>query len=603
MRLPNPKLFVPGRELHAVTRWILLSTLVGVVAGLGAIAFDLVLDEVAAIGLGEVMNYHPPVPRGEQRAGEPVPVDVMMSNGPRVWAVLLLPTLGGLLAGFLIFRFAPEAEGHGTDAMVKAFHRLQGDIRRRVPPLKAIASIITIGSGGSAGREGPIAQIGAGFGSFLGGLLKLGPRERRLLMLAGAAGGIGAIFRAPLGASLFVCEVLYREAELEADALIPAIISSIVSYSLFTSIFETGFLFETPDLVFRSVSELPVYIVLGLLCAGFGLLYVRVFYGVHTLFGRLKIPKLLKPALGGLLLGCLALMWPQVLSGGYGYIQSAIDGKILVSMMLLIAVLKILATSLTISSGGSGGVFGPSLFIGAMLGGAVGFGAQEMFPGLIDDPAAFVLVGMGGFFAGVAKVPIASLIMVSEMTGSYGLLVPLMLVSVISFMFSRRWTLYIEQVPGRLDSPAHLGDFVIDILEQMTVADILEPDRRIETIPENMPLKRILPIVAQAEGRYFPIVNADGGMTGIFSLTDIRRVFHEDAIIDLLIAKEIATEEVLTVTPQDDLSIALRKFTLKDINDLPVVSPDDPQHILGMINRKDLFDAYDRRLREVRLDR
>ncbi|MEQ8765014.1 MAG: chloride channel protein [Planctomycetota bacterium] len=598
--MPKPLNPVTGRELHDVTRWVLLSALVGVVAGLGAILFNVALDEVTELALGDVMNHHPPVPRGEQKAGAEAAIGDPGSL--RVWAVLLLPTLGGLLAGAIIFRYAPEAEGHGTDAMVKAFHRLKGDIRRRVPLLKSVASIITIGSGGSAGREGPIAQIGAGFGSFLGGLLKLSPRERRLLMLAGAAGGIGAIFRAPLGASLFACEVLYRDAELEAEGLIPSIIASIVSYSIFTSIFGTGFLFETPHLVFRHPYELPFYLLLGLLCAGFGWLYVRVFYGVHHLFGKLSVVRVIKPAIGGLLLGLLALEFPQMLSGGYGYIQEAIDGNIMVTMMLLFATLKILATSLTISSGGSGGVFGPSLFIGAMLGGAVGFWADSQFPELVDDPAAFVLVGMGGFFAGVAKVPIASLIMVSEMTGSYGLLVPLMLVSVIAFLFSRKWTLYIEQVPGRIDSPAHLGDFVIDILEEMTVADILDPDRPIETIPENLPLKRIIPIVAQAEGRYFPVVDAEGRMTGIFSLTDVRRVFHEDAITDLLIAKEIATEDVLTVTPDDDLSVALRKFTLKDINDLPVVDHEDSGKILGMINRKDLFKAYDAKLRQARYE-
>jgi CIC family chloride channel protein len=579
-------------DVESAGRVLMYSPLVGIVAGLGAAGFFFLLKafQHAAVGIG--MGYYPP-PAGTEPSAVPLHLPDCW------WAVLLIPTLGGLLCGWLVYGYAPEAEGHGTDAMVKAFHRHRGRIRPRVPLIKAIASILTIGTGGSAGREGPIAQIGAGFGSLLASRLQLGEGDRRQLMLAGAAGGIGAIFHAPLGGALFVTEVLYGTTALEFAAVIPCVISSITAFIVFTAIYGHSLAIVPPHkLDFTNIGEIPFYIVFALICALVGYIYVRVFYGLRdTFFRRLPLPDFLKPALGGLMLGAIAIWLPQIMGGGYGWIQQAIDGKLTFWILLVLCFAKIAATSITISSGGSGGVFAPSLFIGAMLGGAFASLCNKLLPGVTLPSEAFVLVGMGGFFAGVAKVPLTAVLMVSEMTGSYGLLVPLMLVSMINVaILSSRWTLYEEQVPTIIDSPAHQGDFIVDVLEQIRVKDVVDTSRKIDLVTQSTPLPQILRMASLSSSSYFPVVDDQEALVGIFSLRDLRSVLTGDRAGALVVALDIATQSVLTVTPDDDLHTALRRFTQKNIDDLPVVSADDSRHILGMLSRRDLIAAYHHRV-------
>lgn len=579
-------------------RLVVLSPIVGIVAGLGAAAFFWMLLWMQNFALGRIEGYYPP-PAGSEKA-------VHATQDPlHWWAVLLVPTVGGLVCGFLVYTFAPETEGHGTDAIVKAFHYARGYIRARVPFVKTAASIITIGTGGSAGREGPIGQIGAGFGSYLATKLGLSDRERRLLMLSGAAGGIGAIFRAPLGGALYISEVLYSSTSLEAAAVIPCFIGSIVAYTVFSLIFGTALAFKTPnDLVFSHFEELPFYLVFALICAVVGYVYTLTFYGLRNrLFRKIPVPNMVKPAIGGLMVGVIAIWYPHVMSGGYGWIQAAIDDNMgwTWELMLILCFAKILATSCTISSGGSGGVFAPSLFIGAMLGGAFGQACHQMFPEIITRPEAFVLVGMGGFFAGVARVPLTAMLMVCEMSGNYGLLVPLMLVCIVNVaVLSSRWSLFEEQVPGPIDSPAHQGDFVVDVLEQIHVSDVMKLDRKLDLVPEDTPLTEILRIASFAECSYFPVVNSEHKMVGIFSLRDLRAVLTGNGSGDLIVAADIATQSVLTVTPEDDLNSAMRRFTQKNIDYLPIVAEDDKGRVLGMLNRRDVISAYHERLTKIR---
>ncbi|MFH1267350.1 MAG: chloride channel protein [Planctomycetota bacterium] len=519
------------------------------------------------------------------------------------WAVLLVPTLGGLACGCIVYFFAPEAEGHGTDAMVRVFHSLGGKIRARVPLVKTVASILTIGTGGSAGREGPIAQIGAGFGSFLATKARLSDWERRMLILAGAAGGVGAIFRAPLGGALFAVEVLYSSTAIEFSAIVPCMVSSVVAYSVFSAIFGPGLAFSAPQqLSFHGATELPFYLVFAVVCALVGFLYVWCFYGARDkVFRRLPVPNHLKPAIGGLLLGVIALWLPQIMAGGYGWIQEALDGHLTLQLMAILVAAKILATSCTISSGGSGGVFAPSLFIGAMLGGAFGLLCQQVFPDFAPQPAAFVLVGMGGFFAGVAKVPLTALIMVSEMSGSYNLLVPLMLVSVINVaILSSRWTLYEEQVASLVDSPAHFGDYVVDVLEGITVREVYQPGRRATLIREDCPLPRVLQVVASSSDSYFPVVDREDRLVGVFSLHDIRSALVSNGAGDLILASDLATSPAATVTPDDNLHTALRCYAQRQIEELPVVSPEEPTRVICMLHRGEVIAAYDQRLATLR---
>lgn len=272
------KQLVPNLLVKKFWRMIALCALVGVVAGLGAIAFYVLLDLGRAFFLGYLAGYSPLPPGGES------PVFSLPVAEPRRWALLLIPAAGGLISGILVYWLAPEAEGHGTDAAIYAFHYQAGQIRARVPLVKMVASAFTIGSGGSGGREGPIAQIGAGFGSNLANWLRLAPNERRVLMAAGMGAGVGAIFHAPLAGALFGAEVLYRELDLEVDVIAPAVISSIIAYAVFAMVFGWDALFVVPQFDFRNPQELLPYFILAVVLAGGATAYVRVFYGVRDLF-------------------------------------------------------------------------------------------------------------------------------------------------------------------------------------------------------------------------------------------------------------------------------------------------------------------------------
>jgi CIC family chloride channel protein len=579
-------------DLESAGRLVVYSAIVGVLAGLGAAGFNFAVNAVEQVLLGDVIGYYQP-------AAGTDPLNHRPQLPANCWALVLIPTLGGLACGLVVWRFAPEAGGHGTDAVIRAFHSQRGLIRARVPLVKGIASALTIGTGGSAGREGPICQIGAGCGAVLAKWLRLNDWERRMLILAGMAGGLGAIFRVPLGGALFSVEVLYATTAFEFSAIIPCVVSSVVAYSVFIAIFGPGLAFNSQSaLMFRGAWELVFYLGLAVLCALVGYVYIAMFYGVkQRLFDRLAIPRYLKPALGGLLVGIVAFEYPQVMAGGYGWMQEAILHHLTFQVMAMLVIAKMVATSLTISSGGSGGLFAPSLFIGAMLGGAYGLLCESAFGHLAPQPAAMVLVGMGGLLAGVAKIPLASLIMVSEMSGTYNLLVPLMLVNVIVVaILSSRVTLFKEQVQSLIDSPAHLGDFVVDVLEDIRVRDIYRPSRCPVLIRENMPLRKVLGIVAESSENCFPVVDGRDRLVGIFSLHDIRSTLLGNEGGGLILASDLARSPVLTLTPDDNLHTALRYYAQKQIEEIPVVDPQDSARVICMLRRGEVIAAYDERM-------
>jgi chloride channel protein, CIC family len=583
-------------NLWRYSNWLFFGALIGIISGLGAILFTFGIQFCNDFFFSQIANYKIP-----GLGGEPS-VLAHPSGEPRTWLFLVIPTIGGLVVGWLIYTFAPEAEGHGTDAVIYSFHHGRGIIRRRVPFIKTIASILTIGTGGSAGREGPVAQIGAGFGSFLADLLKLPDRERRQMVLAGVGGGIGSIFRAPLGGALFATEVLYREPEFEYEGLIPAIISSVVAYSVFGFVYGWGPIFSTPEFLYHEPLQLPLFLAFGALAAGVGLLYVRVFYGMRDkVFRKLPIPKHFIPAIGGLLLGVMAYFFPEVLGTGYGWIQLAIYGKMALGAMLLFPFLKIIATGLTISSGGSGGVFAPSLVIGGMLGGAFGHLANMVFPSAGIQPASFIMVGMAGFFAGVAKVPISSLIMVAEMTGSYGLLVPTMLVAAISYLIMGKTSIYENQLAHRIESPAHRGEFLVDLLEDMKVKDHMRPRRDEQIVAENMRMKDLIRRVATTDYEYFFTVDSQKKLTGMVSLDDIRRVILDSDAENLIIAKDLAIPARVKLTAEDTLTYALSLFTSTSLNGLPVTD-EDSGSLVGILKKNDLIVAYNDELLKRKKD-
>lgn len=545
------------RPLLRQRQLIIDAALLGVAGAAAAQVFTLLLHWASALFLGVIAGYQPP---GLPNEGGSLQ-EVIGRHG--LWLIPLVTTLGGVLVGFLVQRFAPETEGHGTDTVVQAFHRKEGVLRPRVTPIKLIASALTIGSGGSAGREGPIALAAAGVGSWYAQVTNRSPGDRRMLVVVGMAAGIAAIFRSPIGAALFAIEVLYIDMEFESAALLPALLASVIAYAL--NGFFVGWqpLFRVPpQLTLPRLLDNGWYLALGIAGGLVATVVPFVFYGTRDLFRRLPVANELKPAIGGLGMGLLALAWPGVIAGGYGWMQLAIDGRLAVDVLIGLLLVKPVAMSLTISSGGSGGVFAPSLFIGGMLGGVLA--------SLAHLPAApFVVVGMAAVFAGAAHVPIASLMMVTEMTGGYTLLVPASLAVLVSYLVQRRLTahrryhgLYEAQVAGRADSPAHHREHLKIGLRLLREQRVLDPGDVGEVdllsllrsgIPIELPGGQRLVIgVVRADSpwrdRTLHEVVADDGTTRVFAI-----IRGEHMMVPRPETKFQADDRVLLVTSAEGL--------------------------------------------------
>jgi CIC family chloride channel protein len=433
-------------------RQLVLDTIVLGAAGAGAaILLSLGTRFVMWLFLGKFAQYHPP---GLPTEGG-VNVEIVGRFG--LWLVPVSMALGGLIVGLIVERFAPEAEGHGTDTVIKAFHSEGGVMKARTPPIKLLASAITIGSGGSAGREGPVAMVAAGVGSWYAGLMNRSERDRRLLLLVGMAAGLSASFRSPIGTALMSIEVLYSEMEFESSALLYSVLAAVIAYALNGLYVGWEPLFRVSE----SMVHLPHaidyswFLLLGVASGLLASVVPAVFYGVRDYFHDLRIPRVLKPALGAFLAGLIALAFPHIIAGGYGWMQQAIDGKLGLWILLGLPFAKLLTMSLTVGSGGSGGVFAPVLYVGAMLGAACA--------AIAHMPAApFAIVGMAAVFAGAGRVPFATMMMVTEMTGGYTLLVPAAMAVMVSYLIQslltyrmKYRTIYEAQVGTRGDSPAH----------------------------------------------------------------------------------------------------------------------------------------------------
>lgn len=486
-------------------RLLFYSALIGVAGGLGAQLFVWILNFTERLLLVGIAGYQSPEP------GILNPQPIIGAWG--LWLIPLVTTLGGLLSGILVYTFAPEAEGHGTDAAVEAFHFKGGRVRPIVPLIKVFASAITIGSGGAAGREGPTAQISVGVGSMLADLLHMPDEERRVLVLAGMAAGLAAIFRSPLGMAIFSVEILYSGMAFETEALIYTVVASVVAYAVNGLFVGWSPIFLFPQAVhFTRPIALVGYAILGVVAGVIGAIEPPIFYGIRDVFRAIRIPNHVKPAIGGLLMGLIAVAVPETISTGYGWVQKAMTGDYIGWSLILLALAKIVAMSLTISSGGSGGVFGPNVYIGGMVGAWVAFVADRFIPGAGFNPAAFAVVGMAAVFAGTARVPIATLIMVAEMTGGYGLIVPSMLATIIAFVVERTVSagfkyprLYEAQVELRSDSPTHLESMLkatFSVLERGPLVDL-----RNVTLPHLASLLR--------HGTPIPIHGGQGNLSNI----------------------------------------------------------------------------------------
>jgi chloride channel protein, CIC family len=591
-------------NLRRVYYWLFLASLVGIVGGVGALGFKWLADQVLALFWGHIVSLAPGAPGGE-------PVEVTTHGELRLWGLVAAPAIGGLLSAFLVYRFAPDAAGHGTDAAIRAYHRGGGRISWRTPLVKLVASSLTLGSGGSAGREGPIAQIGAGFGSLLGGWLRLSERERRVLMMAGVAAGIGAIFRAPFAGAIFAAEVLYREPDLEAEVLVPALLSSIVSYTVYCAVHGFGHLFiGTQGFRFTNPASLLCYAALGLVVAFGGVAYIVMLERTTNLFRRWKITNFVKPAIGGLAvggIGAVAYVISRdasalaVMGSGYGTLQSAVSewhavGPSL-AILSFVAVGKMVTTSLTIGSGGSGGVFGPSMVIGGCLGAAVGTIFHAIAPGLVPDVGPFTIVGMAGFFSGVAKTPISTLLMVGELTGNYSLLLPSMLVVCLSMIIVHRWTIYSEQVRTRAESPVHRGEALHDVLSELEVGNIVIASNA-ATVAPSTPLREVVRILDETQQRVAPVIDDTGNLHGVLAGDIVRAVLADNPAQGIVIAADLLTPNIPVLRSSDTVDRALELLALQHVEALPVVSADE--EFLGLLDRRAILTAYRQRLDELK---
>lgn len=565
------------------------SIFVGILTGLSAVIFSYVLAYFQHFVFLKIIGleiFHP--------AGEKSFEFSRSIFNP--FFLFLAPAIGGLLSAITTHLFCPDAKGNGTDAIIKAFHHKGGYIPLNVPFFKSIATIFTIGTGGNAGKEGPTMQIGAGIGSGIATLLKAGDRARRSLMIAGVAGGLGAIFRAPFGGAFTAVEVVYKE-DIESDTIVPAFLSSITAYLVAINFTGNNSVFYIPAARINHYYELFFYVILAGICIGFGYYSTKFYKFIQRIFENLNIHFVYKPAIGGLIVGMFLLFFPELIGDSLGFLQKLIlqeqpiEGSPLklVLFLILIAILKVVLTSFTVATGGSGGIFTPSLFIGGMLGAALGTLISYLFPELNISIVSFILVGMAGFFAGVAHAPIAGMIMVCDMVGNYQLLPALMLVSVITSTLSK-WTIYEGQVQNRFHSPAHYWDMNLNVLKKICVGDIPDKIRKIAVVEPHLLLSDLEDRSVHIQATDFIVVNFDGTYKGICSLKRFRHTKETEALKYLLTVGDVCDTGVPPLKLTDSLSKALQIMNEKEVDKVAVV--DEDNQLLGYVRFIDIIEIY-----------
>jgi CIC family chloride channel protein len=559
---------------------LLTALAVGVAAGLGAIAFRWLIDIVTYASFTWL-------PR--------------MLSGLGGTYLVIAPATGGLLVGWLTYRYAREAKGHGVPEVMAAVALRGGRIRPRVTVIKALASSICIGSGGSVGREGPIVQIGSALGSSLGQLLRLGDDRIRSLVACGAAGGIAATFNAPIAGAMFALEVILGEFGVGHFA--PVVLASVTANVVGGLYFGNVGAFAVPPYAIRSLWEFVFYAILGVAAAGVAVLYTRLIYGLEDWFDDLgSVPEWVRPAVGGACLGTLALLYglvpglgygrvPHIFGVGYETMERGLLNQLGLGLMLALVLLKLVGTGLTLGSGGSGGVFAPSLFIGAMLGGSWGLILQTFFPQHVAPSGAYALVGMAAVFAGAAHAPITAILILFEMSGDYHMILPLMLTVVISTFLARHWlggesiyTLKLTRRGVRLTSGRD-----VDIMGAVRVEEAMT--REVHTVPADLTLDDLSERFRVTQHHGFPVVDGQNRLAGIVSIQDLKRALENGASSESRV-RDIATTDLLVAYPDETMATALERLGARGVGRLPVVSRQEPSRLLGAIRRDDIVRAY-----------
>jgi len=563
--------------------------LVGLGGGIGAIIFRWLIDTVTHISF------------------------IWLPVATRDWGsayLVIAPTIGGLLVGLLVYFFAPEAKGHGVPEVMEAVALHGGAIRPIVVLIKSLASSLSIGSGGSVGREGPIVQIGAALGSTIGQKLHFSEDRIRNLVGCGAAAGIAATFNAPIAGFIFAMEVILGDFGVRNFSSVA--ISSVTAAVIGRIAFGDVPAFPVPAYELQTLWEYPIYALLGVIAALVAVAYVRLIYGAEDGFDGIKaIPAYIKPAIGGLLLGLVALVYlkfipvsssgiPQVYGVGYETIEQALLGQMTIGVALALMLLKILSTSLTIGSGGSGGIFAPSLFIGATLGAAVGAAVQAIFPQAMGPIGAYALVGMGAVFAASAHAPITAVLILFELSDDYRIILPLLLTAGIATVLSHQWmrgeSIYTLKL-SRRGIRLHQGRDT-DLMESIQVEHVL--NEQPITVNSSFLAQSLADLFLQTNLHAFPILDQKRALCGIVSLSDLRRVKDKENLATLTVM-DIGTREPLVTYPDENLRIALRRMAHRDLSCLPVVSRQNPHRLRGIVYRSDIISAYEKALVERKI--
>jgi len=507
----------------------------------------------------------------------------------------LLPITGALLLIPLSYKFPGMVNGYGFPAFLEKVNIKDGIIKFKTIFLKIIAPALTIGSGGSAGVEGPIAQIGGGLGSITGQFFKVSGNRMKLLIAAGAAGGIAATFNAPIAGVMFATEiVLLGNFELTSFGVI--VISSGIATVISRIYYGSNPAFIVPQYELEGLYETPFYLIMGLFIGPVAVLYTKFFYKVKEKFEGARINQYLKPVVGAFMVGVIGILLPQIMGDGYEYIEDALKGNMAFSIMFLLIFLKILATSITLGSGGAGGVFAPALFIGAMTGGAFGTVVNHFFPAYTSSPGAYAMVGIGAFLAALTHAPLTGMFLLFEMTGNYKIIIPTMFATTIgTFVAHRMFSESIDTYElAKRGINIHAGREVT-LLSSIKVRDVMRRD--FIPVRDKVNLKEFLELVINGgAGFYYPVVDSKGDMLGIISLQDMRKVLFEDYIKEVVTVGELATEDVLALTPDDNLTTAMKHFALMDIEEIPVVAPDNRKKVVGMLRRGDVISIYNKEI-------
>ena len=507
---------------------------------------------------------------------------------------IFIPLSGGVIVGLVIQYIAREAKGHGAPEVMEAITLRNGIIRPRVVIAKLFASAVCIASGGSVGREGPVVQIGSAVGSTIGQFFRVNAKRMRIFVACGAASGIAAAFNAPVAGALFAVEVILGD--FAVPQFSPVVVSSVAATVVSRHFLGNFPAFQVPAYHIGSPVELLFYVLLGFLSAGAALIFIKLLYTSESIFDNLKWPEYVKASVGGGIIGMIGIGFPEIFGVGYETISTAIHGTMILKTALILVFLKVFATSMSLGSGGSGGIFAPSLFIGAMLGSFFGSALTYLFPGMDISPGAYALVAMGGVVAAATHGPITAILIIFEMSSDYEIIMPLMITCIISTVLAMRLkeeSIYTLKL--KLRGINLFGGRELNVLKSLKVRDAYQ--RSVMTVPESEPFSSIVEKIANSQHGFFYVVNEEKNIVGCISLKEIRQTIKDyETLKNLLIARDIMNHHVAHVDSEDNLDDVMKKFGHYNVDELPVIANDNGKKIIGSIWQHDIIEIYNHQI-------